>query len=308
MASKRSSKASRKHKKTRATRAAAPPAPLPPKWSLPRGRLLGVLALAGLGVILTAYLTLNAWFGSSLPYCSAGSACDIVQSSRWSTLLGLPVAFWGLLTYAGIALLACRADKPAKRWKLLWTLASVGLAVSVYLTAISIFVIDATCAYCLASLALIAAIFALVAWAGPDKLPAFRWREWLPLTAGGAGVLVLLLHLHYSGVFDPAAGPEDPRLRALAVHLQESGAKFYGAYWCPHCEDQKALFAASADRLPYVECTPDGRGGMVALACATRNISNYPTWIIDGRRYPGVLEPRTLARLSGFSWEQAQRE
>ena len=38
-----------------------------------------------------------------------------------------------------------------------------------------------------------------------------------------------VVHLHYQGVFDPAAGPEDPRLRALAEHLTEAGARFYGA-------------------------------------------------------------------------------
>ena len=42
---------------------------------------------------------------------------------------------------------------------------------------------------------------------------------------------VLALHLHYRGVFDAAAGPEDPYLRAIAEHLEASGAVFYGAYW-----------------------------------------------------------------------------
>ena len=36
------------------------------------------------------------------------------------------------------------------------------------------------------------------------------------------------------------------RLAALADHLRESGAVFYGAYWCPHCQAQKQMFGAAA--------------------------------------------------------------
>lgn len=263
-----------------------------------------MLALALAGMVLTAYLSGVAWLGASLPYCGSGSSCDVVQSSRWSTLLGLPVAFWGFLTYGALALLALRTRSPAKRWRGLWLVSLAGLAVSLYLTAVSVFVLEAACAYCLASLALITAIFAVVAWRGPPDRHAFRWREWLPGSAAAGVALVVLLHLHFSGAFDPAAGPEDPRLRALAVHLQESGARFYGAYWCPHCQEQKELFGASAERLPYVECSPQGRSGPKALACASRGITNYPTWIIDGQRRTGVLQPRTLAALSGFDWSR----
>ena len=39
------------------------------------------------------------------------------------------------------------------------------------------------------------------------------------------------IHLHYSGVFDPAAGPEDPYLRGLAEHLSQEKTVFYGAFW-----------------------------------------------------------------------------
>ena len=92
-------------------------------------------------------------------------------------------------------------------------------------------------------------------------MPEHAWRKALPIPIGAAIALVLGLNLHFSGFFDPAAGAEDPYLEALATHLQDNGARFYGAYWCPACQKQKALFTASADRLPYVECTPGGRDG-----------------------------------------------
>jgi len=52
---------------------------------------------------------------------------------------------------------------------------------------------------------------------------------------------------------------------------------FYGAFWCPHCQSQKAMFGKSAKYLPYVECsTPDSRGQL--QVCIDKDIKTYPTW------------------------------
>jgi uncharacterized membrane protein/glutaredoxin len=264
---------------------------------LPNWPLLGV-ALAGMG--LTGYLSLTAWFGSHALYCGQGSTCDIVQSSHWSTLLGLPIAFWGFLTYATLAQIAYRVRRAETHWAFAWIVSLSGLGVSLYLTAISIFVLEATCAYCLGSLALMATAFGVVLWQRPREPSDLRWPSWLAQTGGVTAGILVVLHLHFSGVVHPAAGPEDPYLKALAIHLTEVGAKFYGASWCPHCDEQKALFKSSAHRLPYVECSPNGRNGPLARACATLGIRNYPTWIIDGQRRIQVLRPAALARHSGF--------
>ena len=266
-----------------------------------------ILGLAVVGMALTAYLTAVKWFGTTPLYCGAESSCDIVQSSRWSTLLGLPLSFWGFLTYAALATLVWRMRRRRSSWVHAAFVAFIGVAVSIYLTAISVLVIQATCVYCLASLAIVTAIFALLCWTRPWQIPGFQWKTWLPTTALSAFIAVAALHLHYSGVFDPAAGPEKPYLAALAAHLEESGAKFYGAYWCPRCQEQKELFEASAKRLPYVECKPGGPSGPETVSCAAKNIDNYPTWIIDGRRYVGVRDPETLATHSGFRWKEPSR-
>jgi hypothetical protein len=63
----------------------------------------------------------------------------------------------------------------------------------------------------------------------------------------------------------------------FASCIRESGAKFYGAFWCPHCQDQKKLFGKSAKELPYIECsTPNGQGQ--TAECAAAGIEGYPTW------------------------------
>ena len=55
--------------------------------------------------------------------------------------------------------------------------------------------------------------------------------------------------------------------RALAEHLTNEGAVFYGAEWCSHCQEQKRLFGASASRLPYIECSPSGRNAPQSSTC-----------------------------------------
>jgi glutaredoxin len=86
----------------------------------------------------------------------------------------------------------------------------------------------------------------------------------------------------------------------LAQHLAESGATMYGAYWCPHCAEQKEAFNEAIDQVPYVECDPSGENAQPQL-CIDKGIQGYPTWEIDGQIYPGTRPLDDLAQLSGFS-------
>lgn len=67
------------------------------------------------------------------------------------------------------------------------------------------------------------------------------------------------------------------RLDDFAKCIKDKGATFYGAFWCPHCQSQKARFGKSAKYLPYVECsTPDSQGQL--QVCKDQKIETYPTW------------------------------
>ena len=279
----------RAKKEPKAPPVASPALRAAPNWPL--------LALSLVGILLAAYLSWTEWVGSTLKGCSAGSSCDTVLSSRWATLLGLPTAFWGLLTYATLAgsSFVRRADQ---HWWLAWTVAFTGLLYSAYLTLVSVTLIGATCPYCLTSLATLTAIFALVTVQRPSTLEGFSWQRWLVKTALPVLVLIALVHLNYTGLLGEPPAVDDPRARGLAIHLTEIGAKMYGSYLCPHCRDQKELFGAAASRLPYVECT--GQGSAQATACRDAGIKNYPTWIINGTRTEGVMTLDQLAAASGF--------
>lgn len=258
-----------------------------------------VLVLAVAGILLTAYLTFTTSFGEHPAFCSEGSGCDIVQSSRWATFLGAPMALWGCLTYIVIAGLAWRARTKIGSWTPLIFFAFCGFAISAYLTAVSVIEIEATCPYCLASFAIITTIMILTMVRQPPD-----WSTSVKEAAVVAVLIVGALHMHYSGVFDAAAGPEDPQLQALAIHLEKTGVKFYGAYWCPRCQEQKAMFESSAKRLPYVECSSGGRGSALTAPCVKNEIRSYPTWIIDEKRTTGLMKPQELANATGFDWKE----
>ena len=96
--------------------------------------------------------------------------------------------------------------------------------------------------------------------------------------------------------------PNSPgRLDAFATCLGESGAIFYGTFWCPHCANQKTLFGASAKLLPYVECsTPDGRSQL--SVCTDAGVTGYPTWdFVTGTTTVRESGEVSLERLSELS-------
>lgn len=270
--------------------------------SAPTARNAPLLGLSAAGMAVAGYLTYTSWTGDHAAYCEAGGGCDIVQSSQWATFLGAPTAFWGLLVYAGLAYLAFRVGRPIVQWRRAWVLAFIGWGVSVYLTGISIFVIQATCPYCLGSLGIFSAVMALLFWQRPDGIPNFAWPKWLLLAAIPAVVVIATLHSQASE--RTARGPEDPYRRGLAERLADSGALFYGASWCPHCQEQKALFGASQDRLPYVECSPGGPRGPAASSCVSAGVGTYPTWVFaDGARVTAVMPLQELADRVGYKYE-----
>src|SRR5579863_2687708 len=111
------------------------------------------------------------------------------------------------------------------------------------------------------------------------------------LLAISAGLTVYV----YFKTLPPPFGMYD----ALAKCIASTTTKFYGAYWCPHCHNQKNEFGDAAQYLPYVECSlPDGSGQ--TQICIDNDIKNYPTWVFpDGSRLVGETPIATLSEKTG---------
>lgn len=84
----------------------------------------------------------------------------------------------------------------------------------------------------------------------------------------------------------------------FAACLEEQGAVFYGAFWCPHCTDQKAMFGRSVKYLPYEECSNPDRS--MTESCQAEGIESYPTWkFANGEVVTGTQSLEFLAEQTG---------
>ncbi len=109
-------------------------------------------------------------------------------------------------------------------------------------------------------------------------------------------IIIVLVALGYVW-FVQASKPG--KLDDFAKCLKDSGAKFYGAFWCPHCQDQKEAFGSSKKYLPYIECSTTDSNGQLKV-CSDAKVEAYPTWEFkDGAREEGELSLQKLAEKTG---------
>lgn len=111
---------------------------------------------------------------------------------------------------------------------------------------------------------------------------------------------IVVLALAGSGIFLLVyRAPASPETAAFAGCLTERGATYYGAFWCPRCQEQNTMFGSAKEKLNYVECsTPDGKGQLPI--CQEAKITGYPTWeFSDGSRLSGVQRFEVLAQKTG---------
>ena len=281
-------------------------------------------AIAAIGVVETAYLTI-AKFTTGSVICPT-SGCDKVLNSPYATVFGtVPLSLLGCLAYLSIAILALapKAVNPNtnkglhsqlenKTWQALFIITAAMVIFSSYLMYLMAFEIKELCIYCISSALFSLSLFVLV-------LVGREWEDIGQLVF--TGILVAMVSSIgalglYNSVRSPAAsvstpgivGPavtttSGPAQIALVRHLREIGAKEYGAYWCPHCHDQKMLFGKEAAALiDYVECDPKGQNSRAEICqAAAANVKGFPTWEIKGQFYSGTQSLEKLADLSGYT-------
>ena len=132
--------------------------------------IIAALALGGVG--LATYLAMYKLGMIGTLACGTGG-CETVQMSKWATLLGLPVAVWGVFFYVALFLVALLGtmdrwvDEPLVSHALL-VLTGWGVVFSAWLTYLELYVINAICRFCVVSAILVAALFVV---------SVFEWRS-----------------------------------------------------------------------------------------------------------------------------------
>jgi uncharacterized membrane protein len=122
-----------------------------------------LLGLTVVGVAVASYLTYIHYAGIK-PLCGRnGGGCEIVQTSEYSKLAGVPVALIGLIGY--VAILASLLAPESENTRLATVaLAVVGFGFSAYLTYREIFSIHHICEWCISSFVIVWLIMCLAAW------------------------------------------------------------------------------------------------------------------------------------------------
>ena len=125
--------------------------------------LAALVALAGLFVALYLTLFKLGYIGNLV--CAVGS-CEVVQTSKWATFLGYPVAAWGVTYYVGVLAVALAGLSPSlvdsrRVSQLLVLMTATGVLFSLWLTYLELFVIAAICMWCVVSAVLAAILFVI---------------------------------------------------------------------------------------------------------------------------------------------------
>ena len=310
------------------------------RWSRP---IIGAIAIAGAILTAYLTITKLTGEGPVCTAEAAGAGCGGVLDSAYATVLGLPLSLFGCLAYISMAAFALvplavsqERNKNFKKqlenytWWLLLA-GSIAMAVfSAYLMYILATELKTVCPYCIGSAAFSVSLLILT----------ITGRDWEDLgqilfTGVIVGLLTLVATLGiYSGIngnaiADESVDPRDGKIEipqatgnytapygwkvsttsgeaeiALAKHLTATGAKKYGAFWCPHCYEQKQLFGQEAfDEVTYIECAEGGKEPQPGV-CSAAGIKSFPTWEINGKFYPGIKTPEELAELSNYSGEK----
>ena len=86
----------------------------------------------------------------------------------------------------------------------------------------------------------------------------------------------------------------------FAKCISSKGLRMYGAWWCPHCSEQKELFGVAFHYVTYTECGIEGQTRSLNEQCKSAGIHNFPTWqFADGHREEGILQLADLSDKTG---------
>lgn len=218
--------------------------------------LLGAMAL-----ILSTFMVRHALSGAGLMGCNAGSSCDTVLGSRWSSLFGiLPVSALALGVY--LAVLVCLAFLRDRQlaplvWKILLVLAGAISGSAVWFFILQKWMLGAWCKYCMAAHATGLVFSGIVLWR------FFRERRergggWIFALGIALAAALACLQLLTTPKYAYHAGSSQQGLPVIGTHeaplLGDPDAEhvldLMFDYQCSHCRKVHAMARELTERYP----------------------------------------------------------
>lgn len=119
--------------------------------------LAAVVAL--LGIADSVYLTVHHYTAEPVP-CSLVSGCEMVLTSQYAEMFGIPTAAYGIAAYLTAFVLAILAAFVSRSWwNVFGAVVTVMLGFTLYFLYLQAYVIEAFCQFCLLSAISTATLF-----------------------------------------------------------------------------------------------------------------------------------------------------
>ena len=267
-----------------------------PLFSLPRILIL-VLSIVGFGIM--AYLT-YIHYANTKSFCDISEtvSCDVVTTSIYSEIFGLPISILGL-GYFGFTFLLTVFYRRKEYFQALFFLTLFVLIPSLYFSVLEATVIKAWCVLCETSKLLMIVILITSFVAMKEKFSVVL-RLAIPIIIAGlvaAGVTY----------FAQTGNVVKKDYTAFVQSLNEQGVVYYKSVKCNNCKRQEKLFGEYIKKLNSIECHPEGQDPQPEL-CLQKGIKKTPTFLIEKngtevKRLEGLQQLDDLAKWAEVPFE-----
>lgn len=108
--------------------------------------------LSFLGFLDATYLAVK-YFQNEIPPCTLVAGCDVVTTSEYAAIFGIPIALLGSIYYLLLLLLTIAFFDTKKEALFRFACQStwIGLMASIYFVSLQVSVLNAICVYCMGS-------------------------------------------------------------------------------------------------------------------------------------------------------------
>lgn len=131
-----------------------------------------MLLVSFLGFVDATYLTVSRFQNTYVP-CNLTHACDVVLTSNYSTIFGIPVVLLGAIYYLviGLGAYAYLEYRSVKLFRLTAALTGFGFGFSIWFVYVQLGILHAICQYCMVSALTSTLLFSLGLWTLKTSFP-----------------------------------------------------------------------------------------------------------------------------------------
>ena len=261
-----------------------------------RKTLIAFCALIGLGIMV--YLT-YLHYSQAKSFCDLSEtvSCDVVTTSIYSEIFGIPISVGGLVFFAFVLYMILKAD-PKTVYQSLFFSTLLFLIPSLYFSLTEVLFIKAFCILCETS-KLLMFIILITAYT--------RAKESVSVSAVAP---LIIAGIVFSGViyFSQTSTYSKADHSKLVACMNEKGVVYYKSVRCSNCRRQEMMLGEAYKKLNSVECHPDGQNPQVEL-CLAKKIDKTPTFIMEVnkqeiKRLVGLQQIKDLADFAGCPVEE----